>query len=280
MEKNIFDVLIKNYDLSQFYQVMDKLKKIRLSHDELIYQYTTWNSLFNGIIRPSESDEKKVHLWSTNCKYLNDPNEINKGEAIVDVILKRLFETQWSFHDDEHLNSYFISSFCSYKNKNSLPMWNLYGANGDGLSIGFKYSYFAGPEFTKGHCIYTSPQTWNEIISSIEYAKTHKPTKTPNGDKFSLYLYELMSLGKDVCYEYEDEIRVITNSSDSPNYRMSGNLIIPYMESVFPKDAIQEIIIGPCNDYERSEASLKFWLKNARMEHVKVVYSNLPFRNK
>lgn len=36
----------------------------------------------------------------------------------------------------------------------------------------------------------------------------------------------------------------------------SENFIVPYVENVYPKDIIKKIIIGPCNDFERSTYQL------------------------
>ena len=81
------------------------------------------------------------------------------------------------------------------------------------------------------------------------------------------------------CYEYENEIRLIRQTLEAPEYRLSENFIVPYVDNVFPKEIIKKIIIGPCNDFERSTKSLQGWLHKIGMDHVQVTYSMLPYRN-
>lgn len=100
-----------------------------------------------------------------------------------------------------------------------------------------------------------------------------------SGDKFQQYLMTLMDFAKKGCYEYENEIRLTRQTLEAPEYRLSENFIVPYVDNVFPKKIIKKIIIGPCNDFERSTKSLQGWLHKIGMDHVQVTYSMLPYRN-
>jgi hypothetical protein len=51
------------------------------------------------------------------------------------------------------------------------------------------------------------------------------------------------------------------------------------VDNVYPKEVVKKIIIGPCNDFERSTKSLQGWLNKIGMEHVNVTYSMLPYRS-
>ena len=64
MEQNIFDYLVEGLDLNAFYSFID----IDKNTPKFVFQYTTWSALFNGIIRSDEEDDKKVHVFSTNCQ--------------------------------------------------------------------------------------------------------------------------------------------------------------------------------------------------------------------
>ena len=99
------------------------------------------------------------------------------------------------------------------------------------------------------------------------------------GEKFQQYLITLLDFAKKGCYEYEKEIRLTRQVLDTPEYRISENFIVPYVDNVYPKEIIKKIIIGPCNDYDRSTKSLQGWLLKIGMDHVKVFYSMLPYRN-
>lgn len=98
-------------------------------------------------------------------------------------------------------------------------------------------------------------------------------------EKFQRHLITLLNFAKKGCYEYENEIRLTREVLETPEYRLSENYIVPYVDNVYPKEIIKKIIIGPCNDYDRSTKSLLGWLNRIGMNHVEVTYSMLPYRN-
>lgn len=278
MEKgrDIFDKLIDSLNLDEFYRFIDERISLDLSSEKLIYHYTNWQSLFNGIIREKDDDDQKVHLYSTNCKYLNDPSEMAFGEKHVDIALERLFGKASDFSDDSHLQSLYLSSFSL--EENTLPMWNTYGKMGDGLCIGFDPAIISKGEGYLGRCIYMTPLNHADFLKTLN--SNRKEGMVNDGDKFTKYLGYLMDFIKNGCYAYEKEVRFIRSFMGSPDFRLSGNILVPFVDNVYPKEAIKRIIVGPCNDYERSVGALVRWLKKAGMSHVKVSYSTIPFRNR
>ena len=94
MEQNIFDYLVEGLDLNAFYSFIDSKTDIDKNTPKFVFQYTTWSALFNGIIRSDEEDDKKVHVFSTNCQYLNDPKEVETGEQYVDIALAMTLSVQ------------------------------------------------------------------------------------------------------------------------------------------------------------------------------------------
>ena len=78
MEQNIFDDLVEGLDCNAFYSFIDSKTDIDKNTPKLVFQYTTWSALFNGIIRSNEEDDKKVHVFSTNCQYLNDQRRLKQ----------------------------------------------------------------------------------------------------------------------------------------------------------------------------------------------------------
>ena len=110
MEQNIYDYQVNDQDLNDFYSFIDSKTNIDNNTPELVFQYTTWNALFNGIIRSNEDDNKKVHVFSTNCQYLNDPKEVETGEQYVDMVFKCFLE-ELGKCDERHRNVIFMTSF-------------------------------------------------------------------------------------------------------------------------------------------------------------------------
>ena len=102
MEQNIFDYLVEGLDLNAFYSFIDSKTDIDKNTPKFVFQYTTWSALFNGIIRSDEEDDKKVHVFSTNCQYLNDPKEVETGEQYVDIALNGFFGNNGECDDLRH----------------------------------------------------------------------------------------------------------------------------------------------------------------------------------
>lgn len=275
MEQNIYDYQVNDQDLNDFYSFIDSKTNIDNNTPELVFQYTTWNALFNGIIRSNEDDNKKVHVFSTNCQYLNDPKEVETGEQYVDMVFKCFLE-ELGKCDERHRNAIFMTSFS--ENENSLPMWNMYGKNGNGVSIGFDMKLLT--RYSKGtikRCLYDTPL--NRILFQETLSKEKLIEVIKSREKFQRYLITLLNFTKKGCYEYENEIRLTREVLETPEYRLSENYIVPYVDNVYPKEIIKKIIIGPCNDYDRSTKSLLGWLNRIGMNHVEVTYSMLPYRN-
>ena len=176
---------------------------------------------------------------------MNDPKEVETGEQYVDIALNGFFGNNGECDDLRHRNAIFMTSFS--ENENSLPMWNMYGKNGNGVSIGFDLellrSHSGG---TIKRCLYDTPL--NRTLFQNTLSKERSSEVENSGEKFQQYLMILMDFAKKGCYEYEKEI-------------------------------IKKIIIGPCNDFERSTKSLQGWLHKIGMDHVQVTYSMLPYLN-
>ena len=275
MKQDIIDNLVEGLDLNAFYSFIDSKTDINNNATELVFQYTTWSALFNGIIHSGE-DDKKVHVFSTNCQYLNDPKEVETGEKYVDMALDGFFGNNGGCYDLRHRNAIFMTSFS--ENENSLPMWNMYGKNGNGVSIGFDLELLRSySEGTIKRCLYDTPL--NRTLFQNTLSRKRIIGVINSGEKFQQYLMTLMDFAKKGCYEYENEIRLTRQTLEAPEYRLSENIIVPYIDNVYPKEIIKKIIIGPCNDFVRSTKSLQGWLHKIGMDHVKVTYSQLPYRN-
>ena len=280
MGQNNFDSLIERLieglDLNAFYSYIDSKTDIDDNTPKLVFQYTTWDALFNGIIRSDEEDDKRVHVFSTNCQYLNDPKEVETGEQYVDMALEGFFGNCGECDDLKHRNAIFMTSFS--ENENNLPMWNMYGKNGNGVSIGFDLELLkSNSKGTIKRCLYDT--NLNRTLFKRTLSKEKVSELINSVEKFQQYLMTLMDFAKKGCYEYEKEIRLTRQVLETPEYRLSENFLVPYVDNVYPKEIIKKIIIGPCNDFDRSTKSLQGWLHKIGMDHVNVTYSMLPYRN-
>ena len=273
--------------------------------DKIIYQYTNIEALFNGIIvkEPKKTNEE-ICLWASHYMYLNDPTEIAIIQEYINEILDKYFvekDNDKTIIDLISDTKYFITSFST--TLDSLPMWSMYGKNGSGIALGFdKDAIHRGSKNEPlCRCVYLDKEVKNKIEFFCERYKGKKITKEDFsiGLGFSLFaillatvlkgnkeqfddivsfLQFIMGL-KSPAYNFENEIRLIVQPEDSEiKYRSQNNLIIPYTENFFPKKVLKEIWIGPTNDMERTEKSLRSYLDNKGFSDVKICRSIIPLR--
>lgn len=294
--------------IEELEDLYDELIKESNSHLEpdlptKIYHYTTIEALFNGLLT-KKGEDGKICLRATNAIYLNDPEDIKIGMEYLHKILG----TGVSLSDFETLtkncaNTY-VTSFSA--KKDHLPMWHMYARNAKGLSLGFNTKLLTKQRkgaFVK--CIYKykklksildkfddfkfNNKSMRGVVTLIGAVKTYEKQKNNKQDKklgfedlykemFPILRYAF-SL-KNESYEYEDEIRLLykLEEDDAIEFYLKDNYIIPYIKQEFSKELLEEIIVGPNNDMERTIYSIKTYLKHIGFEHVKVIPSNVPYR--
>lgn len=102
-------------------------------------------------------------------------------------------------------------------------------------------------------------------------------------------ILELATIIKSNSYDYEDEYRCVIPLSTHPviamktpklfEYRMSNNIIIPYIKVDVPFKCLKKIIIGPCSNYNMVRMSLKLMMNTFGIPDIKIEKSNVPYRN-
>ena len=270
---------------------------------DIIYQYTNIDALFNGIIvKEPKTTGEEICLWASNHLYMNDPAEIETGEKYAAEILNKyvIEDADDNVSQLLEVQDYYITSFS--QTKDSLPMWGMYGKNGAGIALGFDRAIIEKTSPVLYKCVYLDEELKNKVISFCEQIKGEKMLK----DGFSALvfiallalllnkdkkLYEeimnyfisfilFMIYAKDPAYKYEDEVRLLFQSdvSKTIKYRAQNNLIIPYIENLFPKEALKEIWIGPTTDMQRTIKSLKTYLDHKGFTDVNIIPSEVPYR--
>lgn len=282
------------------------------SDAKILYHYTSVDALFGGIIVKNEpKPDKEICLWATNCRYMNDPEELNTGiqfaNEVLDSFFKESIQDEYKQKENEELlkDRTYITSFSSAVD--CLPMWGMYGQNGQGLALGFDTTVIK-TNFILSKCVYATDENkkWlKEEISKLKHVPNDwwKQLEVENilsnffesfGNLLGVYIL-LWSLGKHPAYEYEKEERAIfqimkdvhnqdTQDSSEPNkktikYRLRGNLIVPYIELYLPKSALKEIWIGPNNDMKRAVQSLRTYLDYMGFNEVEIKQSKVPYRD-
>lgn len=271
---------------------------------DIIYQYTNVNALFNGIIvKESKKVGEDICLWASNYLYMNDPNEIETGQKYVDEILNEHFienDINKVAQDIKDNLDYYITSFSM--TCDSLPMWGIYGKNGAGIALGFDRAIIERTNSALYKCTYLDDEVKNRVKSFCEKMKGEKVSKEAINITFLIILLALslskdkeqvagilnnfvsfllfMLYAKDPAYKYEDEVRLLIHSDENIKikYRAQNNLIIPYIENYFPKEALKTIIIGPTNDMKRAVKSIKRYLESKGFNDVEIIESKVPYR--
>lgn len=102
-------------------------------------------------------------------------------------------------------------------------------------------------------------------------------------------ILELAAIVKDNSYDYEGEYRCVIPLPTHPaiamkipkifEYRMSNNIIIPYIKVDVPIKCLKRIIIGPCSNYDMVRMSLKLMMNTYSIPDIDIIKSNVPYRN-
>ena len=101
-----------------------------------LYYYTDMNALVNGIIVPEPEVNREICLWATKWSHLNDSQENYIALDMLKDVFKNNLEVYYAFvslSGDNHSISF-------SKEKDSLPMWSMYGAQGTGIMLEFDVS--------------------------------------------------------------------------------------------------------------------------------------------
>jgi hypothetical protein len=271
-----------------------------------------------------KNDSVKNHnsfvLRGTHIDFLNDSTEFVKGGEILIELIKE-FEKACPATKNRNISNLlnrdvwkqtlnncnfsslpFITSFS--ENPNNLPMWNTYASGGMGVAIGIKKDFVnewdCDSEYGKptwGKCVYDKAffsSCLNKNIDAFyKIFENNKGNLRINGDIDFERISSFLSIYKNSAYEYEKEWRLIKYCSNSDynkeiKFQEIDGLLKPYVENIFPKSVLKEIVLGPCSNQELLHKSIRMNLLRAGYciygevnndECVKIIKSNAPFRH-
>lgn len=303
------DPLFEDVSLKKLFDKFPGIKDIvRIISTGLVYHYSTWDVLFRGILSSENVNNGRAVFRAYSVSYMNDsleglmiPSGFSKSEDRSSEGKESLIVakdgSQVSCPLTEHplykrrkqleeINAQrakqrlFSVSFS--KVSDSLPMWNYYGHDGQGLSIGFDAFHIINQGYDLIECIYNKTSTdalADYIYNSCYWISEPRPLTIT-----------LDIISKDPHFEYEKECRIplrqhygnccITkrNQFHPIKYDIKRGIISPYVEVFLPLEAIREIWIGPTNDINLAVDSLKGWLDSIGMSKVKIMKSSAPLK--
>lgn len=270
----------------------------------ILYHYTTIDALLNML-----KDDGKIHFWATRYDYLNDGEELKKGIELLNKFIPEI-EQELDIEDAKKISNYIqdLGKQLEYYYKvgnagfyiislsdepDSLPMWRMYGNDGNGITIGLDF------QIVKETCDVTETieqeklrKVFYEGESQIEdeIRNVYDLWQTLQVQDGKELMNEYANLVNLLCiyikshyYAYEKEWRISlydwdilpdninAKTSYKPiQFRSKNGIIIPFKEITLPVKAIQSITLGPTYDVERSRISLEMFLKSKKIDISKI----------
>lgn len=241
---------------------------------DTFYHYTTIDALINGIISEKPKKGREVCLRATHSRFVNDPEEIIKGARLFAQVIGQKDSSKL---EDEHFkgiirmyDNLFLISFS--EDNDSLPLWNTYANRSTGVAIGLERIKSLSIKDIVVKCIYGADAFKKRLKMYLDSDKL----------KIGSYLliYSFAQLLKNEAFAYEKEIRLIGDFKRVPiKFREKNGYIIPYKEIYFAKEQIKSITLGPCQNMDNAEYSLRQFLDSRGFNHVKINKSRIPYRN-
>ncbi len=158
----------KGADYAKLETLLDVVMPKYKSADSSVYHYTTLEALMGGIIPNSNKD--KIVLRATKASYVNDPKEmhVDLKSMYEDVKHIKFFADLFDkskLNDLSFQNGIYLLSFT--ENKDFLPMWSMYGKNGNGLVLEFDKKLLTSNHPLLVKCIYPHSTRYYDIIELI-----------------------------------------------------------------------------------------------------------------
>lgn len=272
----------------------------------MIYHYTDLNA--------AKSITENAQIWLTDYRFLNDKEEFLKGyDLLLDALSeyqdcaeeypKELIECfsravenirEDNFSNFER-NNIFVSSFS--KTKDSLSQWRSYGM----YSLELDEAFVGAEDIHLLDCHYLQNEG-----DAIEYANTiirfHIMPALLNlwvkGKPFSVdlklsSLVDIYALSfKHEAFYDENEVRFVVSCSPDDeriNFRVRGQLLIPYIALEFKPQLLKSIMVGPVENqvlacdsfamFSRKISRIVRQNKNNIDYALVIENSHIPYRN-
>ena len=283
------------------------MEQKKTEKEQYFYHYTTQETLC-GIMNKYRENMAQGNLifWASSIFTMNDPQEMKHGVEVFKVLIP-FNESFYGIHPEERLNidtldsdkilsdhsrMPFVISFS--ENRDDLAMWSLYGDGGQGVILKFNKDLKSYPltldDVTIPEKVYYGNgsdkiqfifQIYNEGLQELKNCKNEKQKEECRERTVSKLYTHICPFIKTESYKNENESRL--SYYDVPiqliKFRTRNINIIPYIEVPIPIDYLEEIIIGPCCNYELAKSSIRFLLDCCELQRIDISQSSIPYRN-
>lgn len=261
-----------------------------------LFQFTS-NEGFRGIL-------KSRSLWFSDLRSLNDPRELILGLGTLRELLEEIIEEESEEWDTVFLRKFLIQSYNSLDNTDfyscsfcltgdSMPLWQHYGYDGKGVSIGFRPRALTDIPCRIQKVDYINKDsTLDDLKDSFrlelsKFAKMNRNILAYEGIKLSSRILSICTSIKHSTWDHEKEIRAVYSQSreresvqfmeyttsmhsdgsemkwTEPLTRSSQDGVVKYLPFDFgkliqghydPAKAIEKVVIGPNSSMSVPEA--------------------------
>lgn len=273
---------------------------------EYYYHYTTQDTLCSLLNKYRESKAQgNLIFWASSIFTMNDPQEMKHGVEVFKVLIP-FNEGFYEIHPEERLNigildsekilsdhshTPFVISFS--RNRDDLAMWALYGDGGHGVVLKFNKDLKSYPSdingVTKPENVYYGKgsdriqlifQIYNKGLLELRSCKSEEQKKECREKTVSKLYTHICPFIKTESYHNEKESRL--SYYDVPShlikFRTRNKNLIPYIEVPIPIEYLEEIILGPCCNFELAHFSIRYLLDCCGLQRVNVSKSSIPYR--
>lgn len=177
----------------------------------------------------------------------------------------------------------------------NLPMFRMYSNDASGLCIVFSYTRLKNTLRLYDVCydskIHKHGYSAYNMLKSVyrQYLEKLHEHNLEDSNKFKFMLEMLVSYTSIIAayikcrdYKYEEEMRhwELNSPTDGVKFRMNKNgNIIPYKNVTVPLNAISQLIIGPCADFESTKYAIELEFRSKGIKKIPdIIPSNTKYR--
>lgn len=267
--------------------------------EKIVYHYTSVDSLFKilGVVGDF------FYFRATHAHFLNDPSEYKYAiEIFMESMVEYEKQKNIRIRKSDSLSEakIFFSGLSlmpgdpyllSFSNiLDDLSMWRSYGKDGTGVAIGLDSEMLSQKENEPNtsfiECIYDQEIVISKLVKlwESEYDKVNieKDNNSISSIRLLTSIFYLCFAAKRNPYAIENEWRLCKNKTpdDKVEFRVSQNLIMPFLKYKFEKRIIKKIVLGPCSNEILAKKSIELFLKeyNYNLNEDLIVSSDISYR--
>lgn len=286
---------------------MDQKDDKKKQEVDFYCHYTSQETLCSILNKYRENmNQGNLIFWASSIFAMNDPLEMRHGVEVFKVLIPfnedlygippedRLnidsFDSEMILADYSHTP--FVISFS--RDKDNLAMWSLYGDGGHGVVLKFNKDLISFPSpilgVVKPENVYYGNGTdkiqslfkiYNEGLTNLSTCKNKENEKQCREKTLSKLYTHICPFIKSESYKNENESRLSYYDvpCDLIKFRTKNKNVIPYIEVPIPVDYLEEIVIGPCCNYDLTQSSIRYLLDCCGLQRVLISDSQIPYRN-